>query len=256
MDSLKKALLACGILSSLLYVTMTVLIARQWEEYSSLSQTISELSAIDAPTRAVWVVPGALYTVLVTLFGWGVVKSAGSNRRLRTVGVLIAVYGSLGLVWPFAPMHQREVLVAGGGTISDTMHLTLAAVTVLLMLVAIGVGAAALGTRFRVYSIVSLVVLLVFGVLTFLDAPKIDAGLPTPWIGVWERVNLGVFLLWVVALAIAVWPKVPSATVAAPATFPTTPRTRLRSGAPVRLSQPRVAGRRRESADARTDSRR
>ena len=35
------------------------------------------------------------------------------------------------------------------------------------------------------------------------DAPRIAANLPTPWIGVWERINIGVFLLWVVVLAIA-----------------------------------------------------
>jgi hypothetical protein len=116
---------------------------------------------------------------------------------------LILVYGSLGLVWPFAPMHQREVLAAGGGTFSDTMHLTIAAVTVMLMLVAIGAGATGVGPRFRVYSIVSLFTLLVFGVLTFMEAPRVGANLPTPWIGVWERVNLGVFLLWVVVLALA-----------------------------------------------------
>jgi hypothetical protein len=29
------------------------------------------------------------------------------------------------------------------------------------------------------------------------------ANLPTPLIGVWERINIGVFLLWVVMLAIA-----------------------------------------------------
>ena len=44
---------------------------------------------------------------------------------------------------------------------------------------------------------------MVFGVLTFLDAPGIAANLPTPWIGVWERINVGVFLLWVVVLATA-----------------------------------------------------
>ena len=43
------------------------------------------------------------------------------------------------------------------------------------------------------------------GGLTFRDAPRIGANLPTPWIGVWERINLGVFLLWVVMLAVALW---------------------------------------------------
>jgi hypothetical protein len=70
------------------------------------------------------------------------------------------------------------------------------------MPLAIAFGAAAFGKRFRVYSIASLVILVTFGALTFWVAPRVAANLPTPWLGVWERVNVGVFLLWVVALAI------------------------------------------------------
>jgi hypothetical protein len=74
--------------------------------------------------------------------------------------------------------------------------------TVLLMLLAISFAAAAFGTQFRAYSIATLAVLAGFGALTFLDAPRIAANLPTPWIGVWERINITVFLLWVVVLAV------------------------------------------------------
>ena len=200
---LRRSLLVCGVLSSLLYAAMTLLVAMQWDGYSSTSQTISELSAIGAPTRSLWVLPAAFYTVLMMAFGWGVWLSAGRSRALRAVGCLILVYGALGLVWPFAPMHLREVLAAGGGTLSDTMHIALGAVTVVLMIAAMVVGATAFGHRFRVYSIASVFVLVVCGALTFWDAPRIGANLPTPWIGVWERVNIGVFLLWVVVLAVA-----------------------------------------------------
>lgn len=202
---MRKLLLVCGILSSVLYAAMTVFIARLWDGYNSWSQTISELSAVDAPTRSVWMLPGALYTVLIVAFGWGVWLSAGRSRSLRAVGGLILAYGSLGLFWPFAPMHQREVLAAGGGTLGDTMHLVLSAVTVILMLIAIGVGAAAFGRRFRVYSIGTLVILGAGGAMTFLEAPNVAVNLPTPWIGVWERINLGMFLLWVIVLAGALW---------------------------------------------------
>jgi hypothetical protein len=63
-------------------------------------------------------------------------------------------------------------------------------------------GAAAFGKGFRFYSIATMMLLVVFGALTGLEAPGISANLPTPWIGVWERINIGVFLLWVVALAV------------------------------------------------------
>lgn len=124
--------------------------AAQWESYSPISQTVSELSAIGAPTRALWEWLVAPYTLLVIVFGRGVWISADANRALRA-GTLITVYGALGLAWPFAPMHQRETLAAGGSTVSDTLHLVLGAVTVLLMPMAITFAAAAFGKWFRVF---------------------------------------------------------------------------------------------------------
>ena len=213
---LRTTLLACGILSSMLYVAMVVLIGGQWDGYSWMSQTISELSAIEAPTRPPWVIAGALYTVLVTAFGFGVSMSAGPRVNLRRAGEMIVAYGSLGLLWPLAPMHAREVLAAGGGTASDTMHLVLASVTVVLMLLAMLFATTAFDGHFRWFSIASLVVLCLFGALTFLDAPRVGENLPTPWLGVWERINIGVFLLWVTALAVSLL-KMPVARPAATA---------------------------------------
>jgi len=194
-----KILLVCGIVSSLLYTAMNVLVAMQWESYSSASQTVSELSAIGAQTRPQWVLLGIAYTLLVTAFGWGVRRSADRNRPLRAVGGLLVAYGVISLAWPFAPMHLR----GEGFSLTDTMHIVLATVTVLLMLLAIGFGASAFGKLFRLYSVATLLILVVFGALTFLDGPKIAANLPTPLVGVWERINIGAFLLWVVVLASA-----------------------------------------------------
>ena len=115
----------------------------------------------------------------------------------------MVAYGVIGLGWPFAPMHQRAVMATGGGTLTDTMHIVFGAVTVFLILVAMGFGAAAFGERFRLYSIATMVILVSFGALTGLDGPRVAANLPTPWIGVWERISIGAFLLWVVVLAVA-----------------------------------------------------
>jgi len=202
-EATRKTLLFCGIASSLLYAAM--IWAIRYEGYSLISQVPSELTAIGAPTQALWARLGWIYTVLETAFGLGLWQSADRNRALRIVGGLIVAHASLGLLWPFASMHQREVLAAGGGTLSDTLHVVLAAVTVFLMFLAIGFGATAFGKRFRLYSIVTIVVLLVFGGLTFLEAPRLQANLPTPWIGLWERINISVFLLWVVMLIAVLW---------------------------------------------------
>ena len=193
--------LICGIVSSLLYVAMNVFVAMQWEGYSSASQTVSELSAIGAPTRPLWVPLGIAYTVLVAAFGWGVLASAGQNRPLRVAGGLIVANGVLGLAWP--PMHQREVLAAGGGTLTDTLHIVWTVVTIVLMLLAIGFGAAAFGKRFRLYSIATMVILVAFGALTGMDAPR-AAGKPAHAVdrglGAHQHRRL---LFWVVVLATA-----------------------------------------------------
>lgn len=105
----------------------------------------------------------------------------------------------LGLVVTiFFPIHLRGV----EGTSVDTMHGILTGVGVLFILLAIGFGATPFGPRFRLYSIVTIVMLVVFGLLTGVDAPRIGADQSTPWMGVFERVAISGFLIWVMALAI------------------------------------------------------
>ena len=200
----RRLLLASGIASAVYYAAITVFVATQWEGYSSTSQVISELSAIDAPTRTLWQLLCIPYTVLALAFGAGVWRSAGRSQSLRIAGMSIFAFGMLGVVaWPFAPMHLREVLAAGGATMSDTMHIALSGLAVLLMLVAIIAGSKAFGRWIQLYSIATLAILLLFGFLTFLESPGISSNTPTPWIGVWERINIGVFLLWESVIAVA-----------------------------------------------------
>lgn len=199
--TVRQILLICGVLSSILYLAMNVFVPMRLEGYSSVSQTISELSAVGVATRPLWVWLGAAYTLLVLAFGLGVWRSAGRNRPLRVVGGLMIAYAVTGLAWPFAPMHQREILAAGGGSLADTMHLVLGGVTGILYLSALGFGAAAFGKNFRLYSIVTILITVVFSALTGMAGPRIGADLPTPWVGVWERIFIGGFLVWIVVLA-------------------------------------------------------
>lgn len=199
---LQKGLLTSGIVASILYVIINIIVPSQWPAYNSITQTVSELSAVEAPTRILWIVLCTPYTLLMIAFALGVENASAGNRWLRTAGNLLFIYGMLSALWPFAPMHARETLQAGGSTFSDAMHITLGAVTEVIYLFVLGLTAAALGKRFRVYSVVTFVLLLLFGVLTFVEAPNVAANLSTPLIGVWERINIGIFLVWVIALAI------------------------------------------------------
>ena len=199
----ERFLLICGILSSLLYVAADVLATLRYEGYSYTDQTWSELSAIGAPTRPLMVaLVGIPYSVLVIGFGVGVWQSARGKRALRVVGGLLVGYGVVCLTAPFTPMHLREVLARGEETLTDTLHIIGASMDVLFLLLIIGFGAMAFGKRFRLYSIGTILVLLVFGALASLQAGQLAANQPTPWMGIEERINIYGTMLWVAVLAI------------------------------------------------------
>lgn len=200
---LNRLLLTCGILSSLWYVAINIIVPMQDPGYNVASQTVSELSAIGSPTRYLWNLLSPFYSLLIIPFGWGVWLSSGQNRKLQIVGVLMLIYGFSGFFWP--PMHLRTALATGGGSLTDTAHIVFAMVTIALMLLMIGFGAAALGKKFRLFSIICILVFIVFGILIGLDSPGISADLPTPRLGIWQRINIGVFLLWVVAFAVSLF---------------------------------------------------
>jgi Protein of unknown function (DUF998) len=196
-----RALLACGIGSSATYVAANVAGALRGGGYSSVNQSVSELTAIDAPSRPVALPLFVASDVLALGFGSGVVTSAGRNRPLRVAGWLLVGVGAVDVVSPFTPMHTREVLAAGGDTWTDKAHLTVVAATTLQIMGAMGFAAAAFGKGFRNYSVASLVTMLVAGGLTGTQKNAVAANLPTPWNGVYERTSIGVYLLWMSVLA-------------------------------------------------------
>jgi hypothetical protein len=199
-ESLRKVLLVCGILSSLVYVAANVAGAMRWQRYSSASQTVSELFAIDAPSRPIVVPLLFVYDVLLIAFGCGVWRSPSRRGGLRFAGALLAGIGLVGLAGPtFASMHLR----GAPPTFSDTLHIVLTVVISLSTLLALGFAATAFGRQFRLYSIATIAIILAFGALAGLDGPRLAANLPTPWVGVTERIDIGAYLLWVTVLATA-----------------------------------------------------
>ena len=197
----REVLLSCGIVSSLLYVAANLVGARRWSGYGLSSQTVSELSAIGAPSRPVVVPLLTAHGALVIPFGLGVRASAGRRRALEHTGALLIALGASDLPAPCFPMHRREALARGEGSRTDTMHIVFTSMNSLLILLAIGSGRTAFGRRFRLYSIGTIVVLLVTGGLTATQASRLEANMPTPWAGITERISIGGYLLWQAVLA-------------------------------------------------------
>jgi hypothetical protein len=200
---LRRFLLACGVLASLFYVGTDVVAAIGYPEYHSFnSRAISELMASGAPTERLVDPLFLLYGVLMMAFGVGVWMSGHEKRVHVTAGLLFA-YAAIGVLGP--TVFEMNVRGSGGDPAADVFHIALTMVLVLFIFASVGFGAAMRGRSFRLYSFATLLIMVVFGVLTGLEAPSIDSAEPSQWFGALERINIGAFLLWVVVLAMILW---------------------------------------------------
>jgi uncharacterized membrane protein SirB2 len=185
----EKILLICGIFSSLLYVGTDTLGGTSWKGYSLASQAFSDLPAIYSPVRQVVlpliIAPGAI----LFAFALGVWISAGRNRPLRVTAAMLIGDNVIGLVTPvfFPP--------------SSSMHAPLTGVEVIFILLAMGFGAAAFRKWFRIYSIGTILILIITGVWAFMQVSNYAATQSVPWLGAIERILIYSYLLWVGMLA-------------------------------------------------------
>ena len=198
--ALQQALLACGVGAPLLYVASDVIAGLRWDGYSFRDQTISELNAIGAPTRTLTIVLGVVGYTFLAAFGVGLWRSARGDRSLRAAGIALLVLG-VSACWavPFASMHVRGAETS----LTDTLHLVNGGAAGLLLLVAMWFGSVALGTRFRIYSIATVLVMLVFLVWSGMDGSRVVDDLSTPWLGVKERLWAYAYQVWLAMFAAA-----------------------------------------------------
>lgn len=202
---MRKFLVLGGLFASLIYLANDVFAAWAYLGYNYASQTVSELFAIDTPTRPLFVVGLGAYVVLRTCFGVGLWLSGKDRPDLRLLAGLLIGMGVLDVAGYFFPMHQRTVITGGGGTVTDTMHIVLAACTVIVLLFTMAAGTGAFGKRWMVYSVASITVVVVFGGIAGLDGARLSAGLPTPWIGISERLSIYGYMFWMALLSIGIF---------------------------------------------------
>lgn len=195
----RKVLLLCGVFSSLFYIAFDVVAMCRYEGYSYTDQNYSELLATGAPTRFLMLLAGIAYNLLVAAFAVGVWTSAAPKRTARITGAVMVGYAVLSMVTPlFFQMDMRGAEATPRGS----LHGPMTAVMSMFILLSMGFGAFLRGRQFRFYSFATIVVVIVFGVLTSLQIPRLEAGQPTPWMGLTERINIYATMLWFAVLAI------------------------------------------------------
>ena len=205
-----KSLLICGILSSVLWVAGDIAASLSYAGYSYVDYSVSELSAIGAPTRS-WLAALGLVTVLLELaFAVGVwLSRVREARPAHCGGAVVCACGHERSDWPDQPGdtlcghahaggdrhlrgrdghgHAAPGLCGDDGG-ADPLHDRLC-----------GRG---IRPGWRWYSIATIVAALAFGAWAGTYAPAVGANLPTPGLGLIERVNVYSFYLWEALLAV------------------------------------------------------
>jgi hypothetical protein len=169
-------------------------VALRWEGYSRIANAISELQLSGSPTKSFldpW--EGWVYSGLVAAFGLGVWLSAEGRWSLRAVAIAMVM-----------PLATAPLWVLFGEA-SLAAHLGLVLVGIGTWLAAMGFAAATLGKRFRNYTLLTLAVVVVFNGLALSYAPAVDAGRPTPFIGLDERIAFTAYFVWQAVLAVVLW---------------------------------------------------
>ena len=191
----------CGILAALVYVVADVLASLRYPGYDFVSQGVSELMAVGAPTKNLVDSVFVVYGVLAIAFAIGVLRESLGQRSLRWTGLLLLGYAAAGLLGRLFPAYSRGW--AGGGFSNSVPHMILTAVLVALMLAALAFAAYALGKRFQLYSFVTIGGIVALGIASGVYASRLAARQSTPGFGIVERVLIYGFLVWAAVLGIA-----------------------------------------------------
>jgi hypothetical protein len=191
-------LLGCGVIGPLLKVGTDILAGTIWDGYKFTSRSISDLSAIGAPTRSLVVPLDITANVLLIAFALGVWRSAVGNRWLRVTAVMILGNAAFLFIGSFFPFHLGEAI----STFPNTMNTIVIGMSVLFLLLSIGFGAAAQRNWFRLFSIGIFLIFLAGDIWATRHTPFVLAGQRGPLVGVQERSMLYSYLLWVLVLAV------------------------------------------------------
>ncbi|MGQ9801878.1 MAG: DUF998 domain-containing protein [Candidatus Saccharicenans sp.] len=159
-------------------------------------QTMSQLAAVGAPTQQFQIVLLGIFSLLVIAFGADVWKSAVGKRSLIITAIII-IFGQAGLITSLFPQTAMQL---EEGLAPQMVHIIVTAMSVLLIVLFIGFGAAASGIGFRIFSAAMIITFLLFGFLAAIKATQ-AVNFTYPWMGILERVSNYSYLLWILVFA-------------------------------------------------------
>ena len=194
-----------GIVSPLFYIIPTLVGGLLRPGYSHLLNSVSDLLASGAPNKIYLMIPFTLYPIFLSIFGFGLFavlksKPLPLNSPTGLIGFILigACMGILGIltmtIFPQDP-HGAPMTTPG------LMHLILVgiqAISAMAAILLIGLWFRSNGfTGYFIYSIISLAVLLVTGIISMIGATQ-----GSQFIGLFERLNVGAIMQWLIVIGI------------------------------------------------------
>ena len=187
-------LMFSGMLAVVLYILHVVIGGAKWKEYSHLQQPISDLTATGAQNRALMLTLTTMYGLLALLFAvsFTILKSSEQNSPVFWGGVSFILLHLVSVLYPLFPQD----LPGSKATIKGRMHIYITALivpfTILTpFLMGFGFISELQWHAFGVYSIITGILILVFGGLTAVFYAK-----KLPYFGLVERLNIGTLQVW------------------------------------------------------------
>ena len=194
-------LAVCGIAAPILFALAVIVFGFLRENYSHMSQPISDLGEIGSPNMAGQNVSFILTGLLILAFSFGLYRSTGPGKRVKVGSLLVTVIG-LGAAGVGAfpndsscPSPGCNSLAANGHAVAAFMVFPLIPFAILLF--ARGLGGDTAWRPYRTYSLVTAIVLFALLVLFTAFESTVE-----PWRGAIQRLYLACWLQWIAVMAI------------------------------------------------------
>jgi hypothetical membrane protein len=195
----QRVLILAGVLGPIIYILNVMLGGIITPNYSHIENAVSELTQRGAPNIVVLSALFVLSAVLILLFGIAIMmRFQSQSRRVYAGGVMIVVYGIFAAL--LASIFPQDP-IGGESTFPGTIHLVLAGLTAfvimgLILLIGLGIDHRTGWSHFKLYSIITVILIFVFGASTpILIMKEIEL------LGLFERLTQLAYLQWFVVFA-------------------------------------------------------
>ena len=194
-------LAVCGMVAPILFALAVIVLGFLREDYSHVSDAISDLGEIGSPNMAGQNVNFILTGLLILAFSFGLYRGTGPGKRVKVGSLLVSVIG-LGVaaagVFPDCHSPGCNSLAANGHAVAGFMVFPLIPFAILLF--ARGLGRDTAWRRYRTYSLVTGIVAL--ALLVLFDASESTLA---SWEGAIQRLYLVSWFQWIGVMAIGLF---------------------------------------------------